>query len=91
VGVSPTVKASKKQHTTNKYQKDKKRNAGATATNIPKRENKMEAKVDRLNNDDPQLLRPPKKFHHAPSIESASTKQHLQEGMRDAAARTNWS
>jgi hypothetical protein len=45
-----------------------------------KRRNEMEKKADQLNKDDPQPLRPPEKYHHAPSIESLSTKQHLQEG-----------
>ena len=40
----------------------------------------METQADRLNYDDPQPLRPPKEYHHAPSTESSSTKQHLQEG-----------
>jgi hypothetical protein len=40
----------------------------------------METKTDQLNKGDPQPLRPPEKYHHAPSIELTSTKHHLQEG-----------
>jgi hypothetical protein len=42
--------------------------------------NKMETKVDRLNDGNPQPLRPPTVYHPAPSTESSSTKQYLQEG-----------
>jgi hypothetical protein len=42
--------------------------------------NKMETKADQLNDGDPQLLRPLKMYLLAPSTESSSTKQHLQEG-----------
>jgi hypothetical protein len=53
-----------------------------------KQRNEMEKKADQLNKDDPQPLRPPEKYHHAPSIESLTPSSTFKKESNDAAART---
>jgi hypothetical protein len=62
-------------HTTNDIIKTKNMlGQQQTCPNAKKRRNIMKTKADRLSDGDPQSLRPPKKFHHAHSIETSSTK-----------------